>query len=187
MIEDTRIFAMDTNLPIEGPSLSRRQLLNFLTGATVAATAGSALYVVSQAFMPPAEQSGAGGAILAKDVLGNPIPATQILAEVPGSRALVAGLAGEPTYLIVQDDGTLDRMGIVDNCTHLGCTFPWNPRDQQFQCPCHGSLYAPDGSVVRGPAPLPLKLVQVAVIDNNIWLSPWTELDPRTGEKPWWV
>jgi Rieske Fe-S protein len=44
-----------------------------------------------------------------------------------------------------------------------------------------------DGIVVRGPAPLPLKIVKVAVIDNSILLSPWTETDPRTGEKPWWI
>ncbi|OLP20461.1 cytochrome b6-f complex iron-sulfur subunit 1 [Leptolyngbya sp. 'hensonii'] len=178
---------MDDSMSLENPSLSRRQLLNFLTGATVAATAGSALYAVGKFFIPPAESTGAGGAILAKDILGNPIPARQILAEASGTRALVAGLAGEPTYLVVQEDNTLDAMGIVDNCTHLGCTFPWNPMDQQFQCPCHGSLYAPDGTVVRGPAPLPLKIVHVAVIDNNILISPWTEPDPRTGETPWWV
>jgi cytochrome b6-f complex iron-sulfur subunit len=178
---------MDTSLPLESPSLSRRQLLNFITGATVAATAGSALYVAGKFFIPPVEKTGAGGAIIAKDVLGNPIPATQILAEEPGSRALVAGLSGEPTYLIVKEDHTLDSMGILDNCTHLGCTFPWNPNDQQFQCPCHGSRYAPDGTVVRGPAPLPLKIFHVAVIDNSILISPWTETDPRTGEKPWWV
>ncbi len=178
---------MDINLPSESPSLSRRQLLNFLTGATVAATAGSALYIVGKFFIPPAETMGAGGAILAKDILGNPIPAAQILAEPSGTRALVAGLAAEPTYLIVKEDRTLDSIGIVDNCTHLGCTFPWNPNDEQFQCPCHGSRYAPDGTVVRGPAPLPLKIVQVATIDNSIWISPWTETDPRTGEKPWWV
>ena len=127
------------------------------------------------------------GAIIAKDILGNPIPATQILAEAPGSRALVAGVSGEPTYLIVKEDNTLDSIGILDNCTHLGCSFPWNPMDQQFQCPCHGSRYAPDGTVVRGPAPLPLKIFHVAVVDNNILISPWTETDPRTGENPWWV
>ena len=99
----------------------------------------------------------------------------------------MAGLAGEPTYLIVKEDNTLDNIGIVDVCTHLGCTFPWNDMDQQFQCPCHGSRYTPDGTVVRGPAPLPLKIVNVAVVDNSILLSPWTETDPRTGEKPWWV
>ncbi len=26
---------------------------------------------------------------------------------------------------------------------------------EQFQCPCHGSLYDLAGNVVRGPAPLP--------------------------------
>lgn len=178
---------MDSHFSIENPSLSRRQLLNFLTGATVATVAAPALYTAGKFFIAPAEKTGAGGAILAKDILGNLIPATQILTEAPGTRALVAGLAGEPTYLTVKDDQTLDNIGIVDNCTHLGCTFPWNGIDQQFQCPCHGSLYAPDGSVVRGPAPLPLKIVQVAVSDNRILIAPWTDIDPRTGEKPWWV
>lgn len=177
---------MDNSFPLESPSMSRRQLLNFLTGAVVASTAGSALYPVSKFFIPPTESS-EGGAILAKDRSGNPIPASQILAEPAGTRALVAGLAGEPTYLSVKQDGTLDSVGIVDNCTHLGCTFPWNEIDQQFQCPCHGSRYSVDGSVVRGPAPLPLKLVRVDVKGNAIWIVPWTEIDPRTGETPWWV
>ena len=177
---------MENTIPLESPSLSRRQLLNFMTGSAIAVTAGSALYAFGD-FLIPSEVTGEGGAILAQDILGKIIPASQILAEPPETRALVAGLAGEPTYLIVTTDRALDPIGIVDNCTHLGCTFPWNPNDRQFQCPCHGSLYAPDGSVVRGPAPLPLKIVKVAVINNTISISPWTETDPRTGEKPWWV
>ena len=177
---------MDNSFPLESPSMSRRQLLNFLTGTVVASTAGAALYPVAKYFIPPSESS-EGGAIIAKDILGNPIPASQILAEPVGTRALVAGLAGEPTYLIVQKDGMIDPVGIVDNCTHLGCTFPWNGTDQEFQCPCHGSRYSADGSVLRGPAPLPLKLVNVAVKENAILISHWTEIDPRTGETPWWV
>lgn len=177
---------MDHAIPQDAPSVSRRQFLNFLTGATVAATASSALYPAANFFLPPREVSASGG-ILAKDKLGNPIPASQILAEVPGSRALIAGLAGEPTYVTVTAAGTLEPMGIVNNCTHLGCTFPWNANDQQFQCPCHGSRYTPDGVVVRGPANQPLKIVHVAIQDDAIWLYPWTETDPRTGEQPWWV
>jgi cytochrome b6-f complex iron-sulfur subunit len=177
---------MENNLSFAQASLSRRQLLNFLTGSAVAVVAGSALYPTAKFFTPPKE-IGEGGAFLAKDKLGNLIPASQILENTPGTRALVAGLAGEPTYLIVTEAKTLDGRGIVDNCTHLGCTFPWNGIAEQFQCPCHGSRYDADGSVVRGPANLPLKLVHVAVIDNAIWISPWQETDPRTGKRPWWV
>jgi len=70
---------MDTSLPIESPSLSRRQLLNFITGATVTATAGSALYVANRFFIPPVEKTGVRRAMIAKDILENPIPALQTL------------------------------------------------------------------------------------------------------------
>ncbi len=177
---------MSESLPLESPSMSRRQLLNFLTGAVVASTVGGLVYPAAKFFVPPTE-AGEDGSILAKDINGHLIPASQILAESPGTRALVAGLAAEPTYLTIRSDGSLHPWGIVDNCTHLGCTFPWNPNDNQFQCPCHGSRYDEEGKVVRGPAPLPLKLVGVNVEGEYIRISPWMEIDPRTGEKPWWV
>ncbi|WGV25641.1 cytochrome b6-f complex iron-sulfur subunit [Halotia branconii] len=177
---------MSESISLESPSISRRQLLNFLTGAVVATTTGTLLYPAAKFFVTPTEM-GKDGSILAKDINGNLIPASQILVEPPGTRALVAGLAAEPTYLTVQSDGTLHTWGIVDNCTHLGCTFPWNPNDNQFQCPCHGSRYDADGRVIRGPAPLPLKIVSVNLEEEYIRISPWTEIDPRTGQKPWWV
>jgi hypothetical protein len=50
------------------------------------------------------------------------------------------------------------------------------------------SQYAPNGSVVRGPAPLPLALAHCDVADDTgkIMFSPWTEVDFRTNEKGWW-
>ncbi|WP_071515059.1 cytochrome b6-f complex iron-sulfur subunit [Geitlerinema sp. PCC 9228] len=173
--------------PSQSVPVSRRQFLNFLTGATVAATAGAALYPTAKYFYPPSEGR-ADGRIIAKDKLGNPVPASQITEKGPGTRALVSGLAGEPTYLTVKEDGTLSDMAIVNNCTHLGCTFPWNEVDEQFQCPCHGSRFDAEGRVIRGPADRPLKISHVRVDDDEtIWLIPWTETDPRTGKKPWWV
>src|SRR5437016_14503307 len=60
-------------------------------------------------------------------------------------------------------------------CTHLGCAVPWNAAEDQFHCPCHGSLYDKHTAVVKGgPAPKPLQLFHIItdasgtlIVDTN--------------------
>ena len=47
-------------------------------------------------------------------------------------------------------------------CTHAGCEVAWNSTEQCWDCSCHGSHFAPDGTVLNGPARLPLQTVAVA-------------------------
>lgn len=51
-------------------------------------------------------------------------------------------------------EGTLHRVSA--SCTHLGCIVHWNRTEQCWDCPCHGSQFAADGSVLNGPALNPL-------------------------------
>jgi glycine/D-amino acid oxidase-like deaminating enzyme/nitrite reductase/ring-hydroxylating ferredoxin subunit len=52
-------------------------------------------------------------------------------------------------------DGKLHTRSAV--CTHLGCHVHWNSTEQCWDCPCHGSQFAPDGAVLNGPAMAPLE------------------------------
>jgi Rieske Fe-S protein len=38
----------------------------------------------------------------------------------------------------------------------MGCLVHWNAFEQCWDCTCHGSQFAPDGTVLNGPALRPL-------------------------------
>jgi len=169
------------------PDLGRRQFMNLLTFGTISGVAAGALYPVVQYFIPPSS-GGSGGGLVAKDAQGNDILANKFLASHnAGDRVLAQGLKGDPTYLVVNEDKTLENYGINAVCTHLGCVVPWNASEDKFMCPCHGSQYNSEGKVVRGPAPLSLALAHATVNDSDeVVFTPWTETDFRNNEKPWW-
>ena len=67
----------------------------------------------------------------------------------PGEGAIVEH-DGERVAAARDQDGTLHAVSA--RCTHLGCLVSWNNAERSWDCPCHGSRFAPDGTVLEGPA-----------------------------------
>jgi glycine/D-amino acid oxidase-like deaminating enzyme/nitrite reductase/ring-hydroxylating ferredoxin subunit len=67
----------------------------------------------------------------------------------PGAGAVVR--LGGRLYAVHRDDaGELHALSA--RCTHLGCIVAWHGDDGAWVCPCHGSRFAADGTLVQGPA-----------------------------------
>lgn len=43
-------------------------------------------------------------------------------------------------------------------CTHMGCQLEWNPDEESWDCPCHGSRFDAKGGILDNPAEKPLEL-----------------------------
>jgi Rieske Fe-S protein len=82
-------------------------------------------------------------------------PEARSLDEVPvGEGRLVRQGAGK-VAAYRDDDGVVHSVSAT--CTHLGCQVKWNSAESSWDCPCHGSRFHWDGSVLQGPAVSPLE------------------------------
>ena len=46
---------------------------------------------------------------------------------------------------------------VIPNCSHMGCRLKWNPEEESYDCPCHGSRFDRDGNLIDGPAQMDLR------------------------------
>ena len=69
--------------------------------------------------------------------------------------------ARETVFLVWDGRDTVRAMSAT--CTHLGCQVQWNAAAKKFNCPCHGGVYAADGSVESGPPPRALDVVEARI------------------------
>ncbi len=82
----------------------------------------------------------------------------------PGTRTLVA----DGSALLIHDDAGFRALSTT--CTHLGCRV--NVKPDGFLCPCHGSRFDPQGTVLNGPAQENLPALEITVTpENHLLLS----------------
>lgn len=139
---------------------------DFLGLASLAAAAGALLFAVLGMMRLPK------AAVL-------PTPSRKFRLTIPDS--LKPGEAFVPpgrSVAIFRDDEGVWALSTI--CTHLGCLVKHT--SEGFECPCHGSRFAPDGTVAKGPAPRALPWVKLSgdegtyVVDEESTVPPGTKV-----------
>lgn len=73
--------------------------------------------------------------------------------------------------IIVINTGGGNYYALSSICTHQGCTVEYNKGTGKIQCPCHGSVYSISGSVLNGPAPLPLQSFPISLAGDILTIT----------------
>jgi Rieske Fe-S protein len=81
------------------------------------------------------------------------------IADVAPGDGRIVDVAGSKAAVHRDADGAIHAVSAA--CTHLGCTVAWNAAERSWDCPCHGSRFAVDGTVLHGPATEPLEAIDV--------------------------
>ena len=136
------------------PSLpGRRSFLRLAWLGLGVAALGEAVWIVASFLKPRAKAPTSASSLV---VAG---PAESF---VPGS---VTAFPAGRFYLVRLADGGF--LALHRQCTHLGCSVPWDEAAGRFACPCHASVFDLRGTVLAPPAPRPLDLFPVR-IENGI-------------------
>ena len=134
--------------------MTRRQFLSIFLLGGAAVTAGGMLTALGRFMQPTLVTSGPG----------------PVDAGLPGDYAVGSLTPVEPARAYMGRDER-GLYAILAVCTHLGCT----PRleGEIFACPCHGSRFRRDGTVLNGPALRPLDRVHIGRLPSGrLYIDP---------------
>ncbi|MFF5445535.1 FAD-dependent oxidoreductase [Streptomyces sp. NPDC012888] len=82
------------------------------------------------------------------------LPGPDAVRDLPPGGGIVVRDHRHPLAVHRDDAGELHSVSA--RCTHMGCLVAYDDAEQVWECPCHGSRFTPDGTVLHGPATGPL-------------------------------
>ncbi|HLM05816.1 MAG TPA: FAD-dependent oxidoreductase [Blastococcus sp.] len=94
---------------------------------------------------------------VARHFVGDRIRASHVdsVDDIAAGSGAVVRMGGEQRAFYRDEHGAVTALSA--RCTHLGCIVHFNDAERAWECPCHGSRFGLDGSVIQGPANRPLQ------------------------------
>ena len=133
--------------------VNRRDFLGVASFASLAGLFGQAGVALFNFFKPRSEPG----------LFGSIVKAGRVDEFIPGT---VSHISTGRFYISRLEDGGF--LALWQRCTHLGCTVPWREEEGQFNCPCHSSIFTAVGEVVSGPAPRPMDLFHMEIMEDAV-------------------
>jgi menaquinol-cytochrome c reductase iron-sulfur subunit len=93
----------------------------------------------------------------------SPVRKTITFKQLDGWREVVSA---QSVYVNRLADGQFEVLSAI--CPHLGCSVSWQQKANDFLCPCHGSVFNPDGGVVKGPSPRGMDALTTRIQDGKL-------------------
>ena len=129
--------------PSDSASPSRRDVLRLASQAAAAGVTSSLVACGGEEEMMPLPQSCAG------------VAATGAEGLAVGKAMRFDKMPQYQSFFVARDDKGFYALANV--CNHSGCQTAFNEAMKTFDCPCHGSRYNFDGTLLKGPATGPFK------------------------------
>jgi len=139
-------------------NVTRRDFLNLLKGTGAVIGVGAVAVPVVSYFYPPKLEE---------------MPSEPVLVcaedELPVGESKTVKFGRYPAIVIRLESGLKAYSAV---CTHFACIVKWNPETARTECPCHdGDFSADDGSVISGPPPAPLTMLEIEIVDGQIYVK----------------
>jgi len=139
-------------------NVTRRDFLNLLKGTGAVIGVGAVAVPVVSYFYPPKLEE---------------MPSEPVLVcaedELPVGESKTVKFGRYPAIVIRLESGLKAYSAV---CTHFACIVKWNPETARMECPCHdGDFSADDGSVISGPPPAPLTMLEIEIVDGQIYVK----------------
>jgi glycine/D-amino acid oxidase-like deaminating enzyme len=87
------------------------------------------------------------------------------LEAVAAGEGRIMRVDGHKTAVYRDEQGQLHTLS--PTCSHLGCHVAWNPTERSWDCPCHGSRFSGEGTVIQGPATRELRRREVSAAGSS--------------------
>ena len=146
---------MTDNLFLAEPATSRRGFLRLMVGVLSALVAAAVAVPLIGAIIGPSFRTKKSQWVKAGDISSLAIEQpVNLKFPFKTQDAYVRETVTQDVWVIKHFSSEVTVFSPI--CPHLGCHYNWHPGGNEFICPCHGSVYAPTGKVLGGPAPRPL-------------------------------